>query len=245
MIELFHGDCLEKMKELPDHSIDAVMCDPPYGTVNCKWDEIIPLDKMWEQLHRITKPTANIVLFSSQQFTFVLGSSNIENFRQHLVWCKNKSSGHLNAKKRHMLKHEDILLFSRKVGCYNPQKSVDHKPMNYAKNKTSEVYNKYNETVCETGTTSRYPSSLLEFSVVNNDSKERVHPTQKPIELMEYLVETYSLEGETILDFTMGSGSTGVACRNLNRKFIGIEKDEKYFEIAKSRIFPPDGFDFA
>lgn len=238
-IQLMLGDCLERMKEIPDGSVDMILTDPPYGTTACKWDSIIDLPLMWEQLKRIVKPNGAIVLTASQPFTSVLVASNLSDFRQALVWAKNKSSGHLNAKRRHMTGHEDVVLFSGKPSVYNPQKSVGHKPANYAKrSKQSDCYNKSVSTKYEGGNTDRYPSTVLNFDVVNNDSTNggRVHPTQKPVALMEYLIKTYSIEGETVLDFTMGSGTTGVACINTNRNFVGIEKDETYFEMANKRI---------
>lgn len=239
MVRIVQGDCLDLMRQVGNGSIDAIITDPPYGTTACRWDSIIDLDLMWEHLKRIIKPNGAIVLFGSQPFSSVLVSSNLKMFKQSLVWAKNKGSGHLNAKRRHMTKHEDIFLFSDKQSTYNPQKSSGHSPANYAKRSAqSDCYGFAESTEYTGGNTDRYPTTLLEFPVMNNDRShgEKVHPTQKPVPLMEYLIKTYTNESETVLDFAMGSGTTGVACKNLNRNFIGIEKDQEYFKIAKNRI---------
>ena len=238
-MNLINGDCLVEMKNIPAGSVDMVLTDPPYGTTACKWDSVIPLEPMWEQLKRIIKPNGAIVMTASQPFTSVLVSSNLKMFKQSLVWYKNKVSGHLNAKIRHMSTHEDILLFSDKKVNYFPQKTQGHHPANYAKRAAqSDCYNKAGSTTYAGGNTDRYPTTVIQIPVVNNDSSNggRLHPTQKPVALMEYLIKTYTNEGETVLDFTMGSGTTGVACQNLNRKFIGIELDKDYFDIAVNRI---------
>ncbi len=238
---LMQGDCLERMKEIPDSSVDAIICDPPYGTTACKWDSIIPLQLMWEEINRVVKPKGVTVLFGNQPFTSILVESNYKAFKQSLVWKKNKVTGFLNAKKQHMRCHEDIIVFYTGQCTYNPQKSSGHKPVNAYTKHTSD-----GDTVGKTvtgisggGSTERYPTSILEFSVVNQDGTSdggRWHPTQKPVTLMEYLIKTYTNENETVLDFTMGSGTTGVGCMNTGRKFIGIEKDEAYFEVAYNRI---------
>jgi len=240
-IWLMHGDCLERMKDIPDGSVDAVICDPPYGTTSCKWDTVIDLDLMWVELKRIIKPNGAIILHSSQPFTSTLICSNPKMFKQSLVWVKNKVTGFLNAKKQHLRKHEDICVFYSKQVTYNPQKTTGHKPVNRYTKHTSDgdTVNKTRKGFSGGGSTERYPTTVLEFSVVNQDGSSpegKYHPTQKPVALMEYLIKTYTNENETIVDFTMGSCTTGVACKNLNRKFIGIEMDDNYFEVGKNRI---------
>jgi len=227
------GDCLERMKEIPDGSVDAIICDPPYGTTACKWDSIIPLDKMWVELKRIIKPNGAIVLFGSQPFTSVLITSNLKMFKYDWVWEKNKATGHLNAKKRPLSAKEDIIVFYSSPPTYNAQMgsgkpySNSHKP-----DDSGDCYGKVGYSSVKDCST-RYPRSVIKMNV---DIKAEYHPTQKPVALMEYLIKTYTNENETVLDFTMGSGTTGVACVNTNRKFIGIEMDDTYFDIATKRI---------
>uniref|UniRef100_A0AAU8HZ45 DNA methyltransferase n=1 Tax=Klebsiella phage FKP3 TaxID=3231233 RepID=A0AAU8HZ45_9CAUD len=233
------GDCLERMKEIPDGSVDMILCDPPYGTTACKWDTVIPFEPMWEQLKRVIKPNGAIVLFGSEPFSSMLRVSNITMFKYDWIWNKNKGSGHLNAKRMPMKYHENISVFYSKPCNYNSQDSSGHKPMNYARNKQNNINGKHKSVINNKGTTKRKPRSVLEFSVVNNDGTTdggKFHPTQKPVALLEYLIKTYTQEGESVLDFTMGSGSTGVACMNTDRKFIGIELDDTYYQIAKDRI---------
>jgi len=239
-MKLYKGDCLEVMKEIPSNSIDAIITDPPYGTTACKWDSVIDFELMWEQLNRIIKPNGAIVLHSSQPFTSALISSNFDMFKNNLVWNKKMPTGHLNAKKKQMLVHEDICVFSKSSFgnfTYNPimrkGKMRNKTPKRKADNYDDRVYGKvkhkgdnYNDDY--------YPTSIIEISNANQKGKQ--HPTQKPILLMEYLIKTYTNENETVLDFTMGSGSTGVACKNTNRDFIGIEMNEEYFKIAEQRI---------
>ena len=238
-MKLIKGDCLEKMKDIPDGSIDAIITDPPYGTTACKWDSVIPFEPMWEQLNRIIKPNGAIVLFGSQPFTSTLIVSNLKMFKINLVWDKKMPTGHLNAKKKQMLRHEDIVVFSSaNFGhfTYNPilrkgklrNKSPKRKSDNFRKvyNEISHKGSNYNDVY--------YPTTIIEKSNANQKGKQ--HPTQKPTALMEYLIRTYTNENEIVLDFTMGSGTTGVACVNTKRQFIGIEQDDKYFEIACKRI---------
>lgn len=236
MINLMLGDCLERMKEITDGSVDMILADPPYGSTDCKWDSVISLELMWEELKRIIKPNGAIVMTASQPFTSALSCSNISWLKESLVWHKDLPTGHLNANKMHMRKHEDILVFCEKRPTYNAQK-WQSKPMNSSTRKSNgECYGKTKVTnKSYGGSTSRFPVSVLQFNTVNNNSGKQ-HPTQKPVALMEYLIKTYTNEGETVLDFTMGSGTTGVACVNLNRNFIGIELDEGYFNIAHERI---------
>ena len=237
-IRLIHGDCLDKMKDIPDISIDAIITDPPYGTTACKWDSVIPFEPMWEQLKRVIKPNGAIVLFGSQPFTSALIMSNIKMFKYDYTWIKTKSSGFQNAKKMPMRKHEEILIFYEKQPTFNQQNLIElDTPIKSgrARLRNNEqhrlgVAGKTEHKTTHTG----WQDSLLNFS--NPSGKGHLHPTQKPVTLMEYLIKIYTNENELVLDFTMGSGSTGVACVNLNRNFIGIELDEKYFNIAKDRI---------
>jgi DNA modification methylase len=229
MITLLHGDCLEKMAGIPDGSVDMVLTDPPYGTTACSWDSIIPLEPMWEQLKRVTKKNGAIVMTASQPFTTTLIASNMNDFKYCWYWKKNRATGVLNAKKQPLRNVEDICVFN--VKHYNPQGLVEYNKRSRNGKKDSEVYgsgqtNTYNQKW------TNYPKQILVF-----DSVQRVrHPTQKPVALMEYLIKTYTNEGETVLDFTMGSGTTGVACLNTNRSFIGIEKNLSYFNLATDRI---------
>ena len=235
MIQLFKGDCLELMKSIPDGSIDAIITDPPYGTTACKWDSVIPFDLMWEQLNRIIKPNGAIVLFGSEPFSSALRMSNIKNYKYDWKWQKNNSTGFLNAKKQPLNDNEDVCVFYKKQCFYNPQKIKAEKVYNrgFVKRKKSDVYGKEKDFL-QTDSGLRYPKRIQYFN--NNETNKQLHPTQKPVALIEYLIKTYTNEGELILDFTMGSGSTMVACQNTNRNGIGIEQDDKYFEIAKQRI---------
>lgn len=235
-VKLMLGDCLERMKEIPDGSIDAIITDPPYGTTACKWDSIIHLEPMWEQLKRIIKPNRAIVMTASQPFTITLIASNMKMFKYCWVWRKERGTGFQVAKFRPMIETEDCVVFCNgkgKIYTYNPQMIKLDKPKkeNYAASKSGSnplAHIKNGERIA----THRYPKNIIEIS----RDKERVHPTQKPVSLMEYLIKTYTNEGDTVLDFTMGSGSTGVAAVNTNRNFIGIELDEGYFDIADKRI---------
>jgi len=227
------------MKKIPDGSVDMVLTDPPYGTTACKWDTVIPLEPMWEQLKRVIKPRGACVFTSAQPFTSILVSSNLSLFKYQLIWKKSRVSHFAQAPYRFLTEHEDICVFSvagtsknaKLRMTYNPQGTkFCHKVCKgkaHSDHRPSSVQQKdYLQTV--TG----YPKSIIEIP----SDLGRDHPTQKPVALMEYLIKTYTNENETVLDFTMGSGTTGVACKNLNRNFIGIELDETYFEIAKARI---------
>ncbi|AUR96531.1 DNA methylase [Vibrio phage 1.226.O._10N.261.48.E5] len=233
MIELINGDCLEEMKNIPDGSVDMILTDPPYGTTACKWDSIIPLEPMWEQLKRIVKPNGAIAMTASQPFTSVLISSNLKMFKDCLVWKKNVASNFLNANRVHLKRHEDVCVFYSKQPTYNKQygKGEAYTIKRNGKDDSGDCYGKVNKRTDTKNEGKRNPISILEF---NRETGR--HPTQKPVALMEYLIKTYTNEGETILDFTMGSGTTGVACKNLNRSFIGIELDKGYFDIAMERI---------
>ena len=236
MIDLRQGDCLDIMKDIPDKSIDAIICDLPYGTTACKWDNVIPFEPLWEQYKRIIKDNGAIVLFGSQPFTSALVMSNPKMFKYEIIWEKDKATGFFLAKKQPMKAHENICVFYKKQPTYNPQKTTGHKPANKTKGipkNKSEHFERYSNE--NGGQTDRYPRSVKYINGVNS-SHGQFHPTQKPVPLLEYLIKTYTNEGETVLDNTMGSGSTGEACVNTNRNFIGIELDTGYFEIAKKRI---------
>ena len=246
MIKLINGDCLEEMDKLIEQGVkvDAIITDPPYGTTACKWDTVIPFEPMWEQLKRVIKPNGAIVLFGSEPFSSALRMSNIKNYKYDWVWKKSHGS-FATAKTQPLKRHELISVFSTEKHTYNRQmekikgEARDRRKENYRKVNTKN--NKESATNPEMSLNYaddynpnyKNPISVIEYS---NPSDKRFHPTQKPVALMEYLIKTYTNESETVLDFTMGSGSTGVACRNLNRNFIGIELDEKYFNIAKERI---------
>ena len=241
-IELMQGDCLEKMKDIPDKSIDMILCDLPYGTTACKWDTIIPFEPLWEQYKRIIKDNGAIVLFGSEPFSSALRMSNIENYKYDWKWLKSRTVGFLNAKNAPLKKNEDVIVFSNGKTANNNKNRMVYFPQGLREiNKIKKSVSQGNETVVGNRPSRNkdyvakyegYPNNILEFK---NENKQ-VHPTQKPVALLEYLIKTYTLEWETVLDNCMGSGSTGVACKNLNRNFIGIELDEEYFEIAKERI---------
>jgi len=235
--KLINGDCLEEMKQIKDKSIDMILCDLPYGTTKCKWDTGIPFDKLWEQYERITKDKGAIVLFGSQPFTSALVMSNSKRFKYCWTWDKVTAKGHLVAKIRPMQQTEDIVVFGKGRIKYYPimeDREKDRKDVDTEYSRTEimggEVKRKRKKIV----RTKKYPKTILTFS--NASQKGKVHPTQKPVALLEYLIKTYTNENETVLDNCMGSGSTGVACVNTNRNFIGIELDEDYFNIAKERI---------
>jgi site-specific DNA-methyltransferase (adenine-specific) len=232
---LMFGDCLERMKEIPDSSVDMVLCDLPYGTTQNKWDSIIPLDELWNQYKRIC--TGAIVLTAAQPFTSILIVSNLQNFKYQWVWNKSKVTGVLNAKKQPLRNHEDVCVFYQNQPTYNPQGVVDcniQASTGVSMGKSSANYNaiKQTESGKYTQRQTGYPRSVLQIA---SEGKTQ-HPTQKPVELMEYLIKTYTNEGDTVLDNTMGSGTTGVACKNTNRKFIGIEMDPTYYGVACGRI---------
>jgi len=255
MIDLLKGDCLELMKTIESGSIDAIITDPPYGTTACKWDSVIDFDLMWEQLNRIIKPNGAIVLFGSEPFSSALRMSNIKNYKYDWIWKKNRAANFLNAKRMPLKEHELISVFYKKQPTYNPQKIQRSEKSKFRRKFKDKVinrgYSKNNVSIKgglndkrkhgeekQVDKQLRNPHLIISFDVdyTNQFNKNIVHPTQKPVALMEYLIKTYTNENETVLDFTMGSGSTGVAAKNLNRSFIGIEQDENYFNIAKERI---------
>ena len=239
MIELYNGDCLIEMNKIKDKSVDLILCDLPYGSTSCSWDTIIPFDKLWEEYNRVLKDTGIVVLFSSGLFTIDLINSNRKDFKYKMVWKKNVPTGMSSAKYRPMKYYEEICVFYKKKGTYNPQmkprEGVGKACYNYDHYCGDSNHVEYEKIKKRYDPDWVQPSDVLEFNVVPN-RKGKVHPTQKPIELLEWLVKTYSNENDLVLDNTMGSGSTGVACVNLNRNFVGIEMDKSYFDIAKSRI---------
>ena len=234
--KLLHGDCLERMKEIPDGSIDLILTDPPYGTTACKWDSVIPFDLMWEQLKRIIKPSGAIVLFGSEPFSSALRMSNIKQYKYDWVWDKKLAGNGILAKKQPLKVHELIHIFNSKI--YYPQKTkgkmrskmtggMDTNSVDTIQNSISFQEEYKNDDY--------YPKTIQEFSTAGMRAG-RLHPTQKPVALLEYLINTYTQENETVLDFTFGSCSTGIACLNTNRKFIGIELDDNYFDIGAERM---------
>ena len=233
MIDLRLGDCLEVMKSIPDKSIDAIICDLPYGTTACKWDIVIPFEPLWKQYKRIIKDNGAIVLFGQEPFSTMLRASNINEYKYDWIWDKVKPGAFASAKYQPLRQHELISVFYKNFGAYNPQMIARDKV------KTSKQYSESLSAKCTIDDLDRtythlYPKTILKYSNANQNGK--VHPTQKPVNLLEYLVKTYTKISDTVLDNCMGSGTTGIACKNLGRNFIGIEKDESYFAIAKSRI---------
>jgi len=245
-IELIQGDCLEVMKTIADKSIDAIICDLPYGTTACKWDSIIPFEPLWVQYKRIIKDKGAIVLFATQPFTSTLIASNLEMFRYSWVWDKDYGTDFQLAKLRPMRCHEDIAVFSLSKTAngaasnmnYYPQKTPLKKPVKNGGAPTTKLLRENSMKQLDLIYTEKSPMTVIKMSpVFNSKNTPRLHPTQKPIALMEYLVKTYTNQGDIVLDNCMGSGTTGVACKNLKRKFIGIEQDANYFEIASKRIY--------
>jgi len=234
-MQLIHGDCLEKMKDIPDKSIDMILCDLPYGTTSCKWDVVIPFEPLWAQYKRIIKDRGAIVLFGSEPFSSYLRMSNIKQYKYDWVWNKKLAGNGILAKVQPLKIHELIHVFNS--GIYYPQKTTGKLRSKMTSGiKTSELNNGDGiKGVDEYKNDQYYPVSIQEYGI-GNLRIGRLHPTQKPVALLEYLIKTYTLENETVLDNCMGSGSTGIACINTKRNFIGIEKDDKYFEIAKKRI---------
>jgi DNA modification methylase len=232
--ELYLGDCLEVMQGIPDGSVDMILCDLPYGTTACKWDTVIPFEPLWTQYRRVAKRNAAIVLTASQPFTTALIASNMRGFKYELIWEKSKATGHALCHVRPMKAHENVLVFCDGREHYAPQKSPG-KPfkvrLGVAESAEFSTGTSRNDNI----TGDRYPRSVAYFKTAESEGKSQ-HPTQKPVALMEYLIRTYTREGETVLDNCMGSGTTGVACANTGRQFIGIERDPGYFQIASERI---------
>ncbi len=233
MINILNGDCFDLLPSLEAASIDLVCADIPYGTTECKWDSVLDLERMWAELYRVAKENAAIIIFSAQPFTSVLVASNLKHWRSEWIWEKGNATGFLNSKKQPLRAHENIEVFYRRQPTYNPQFTHGHdRKTSKRKSVNSECYGKA-YTLTEYDSTSRYPRDVQFFS--SDKQKGNYHPTQKPVALLRYLIETYSNPGETVLDFTMGSGTAGVACLESGRKFIGIEREKEIFEIAKMR----------
>lgn len=238
------GDCLERMKEIPDESVDMILADPPYGTTACKWDSIIPLEKMWEQLKRIIKPNGAIVMTASQPFSSILGASNLRMLKYSWVWEKGRPTNFPNAKRMPLKGFEDVLVFYSKQPTYNAQglvkvdKVIKNTGTKTRKDSLKEngdrtsVHNDLTKSESYKQEFTNYPRGIVKFT----QDSDALHPTQKPVALMEYLIKTYTNGGETVLDFTAGSFTTGVACVNLNRRFIGIEMDDRYYDIGTERV---------
>jgi DNA modification methylase len=241
---LYHADCLDILPTLEAQSIDAVICDVPSGRTACHWDKIIPFDRMWPALQRVIKPRGAIVLLGcTQPFTSALIMSNVKQYHEEIVWEKSNATGFLDVRRKHLKAHENIIVFADGEPCYTPQKTND--PANRVRKirrvskDTPRVYGKFQHHEYREYDTTRYPRSVQRFAhdARNNQFVQRTkHPTQKPIALLEYLIRTYTNAGDTVLDFAMGSGTAGAACANLGRRFIGIEKDAHYFEVAQERI---------
>lgn len=231
MVDLQQGDCLEVMKNIPDGSVDMILCDLPYGTIACKWDFVLPFDSLWTQYKRLTKPNGAIALFGSEPFSSKLRMSNLKWFKYDWVWEKQQGANFMNCKFQPYKVHEIVSVFSKGKCRYYPQ-MTSGSPYTSGKGNSGEVTGKVNKVQTYNKGT-RYPRSIQRFNI---DKSKSLHPTQKPVALLEYLIRTYTNYGETVLDNCMGSGSTGVACVNTGRNFIGIELDPQYFEIAKKRI---------
>ena len=244
MINLYNDDCFNVLKTLPDESVDLVLTDPPYGTTAIQWDNVLDFDRVWVELERITKPKSNIILFASQPFSSLLITSKLDWFRYELIWNKNKCGSPGLAKKRPQKVHENILIFSKESGCiYNPimekgepWKRESKNPEGYGTGVNTHKYGfGKNKFMGGENKGIRYPKSILHASR-NFSAQQTVHPTQKPTNVLNWLIMTYSNESDVVLDFTMGSGSTGVSAKLTGRKFIGIEKEKEYFEISEKRI---------
>ena len=233
LLKLLHGDCLEILPTLPDKSVDMILTDLPYGTTACAWDSVIPLDRLWEEYHRIAKDNAAMVFTAAQPFTTILASSNIDNFRYEWIWEKHQGTNPMNANIMPLKSHENILVFYRKIPTYNPQWVPGTPYRGFSSNTATvgEVYGKAQSKHRNNVMGTRYPKSIMRFK-----QEKGLHPTQKPVALMEYLIKTYTNEGETVLDSTMGSGTTGLAALKTDREFIGIEMDSTYYEQAKDRL---------
>ncbi|AGO49646.1 DNA methylase [Cellulophaga phage phi13:2] len=236
--EIYLGDCLELMpKHVEDKSIDMIFCDLPYGTTQCKWDSIIDLDKLWNEYRRVIKDNGVIVLFASQPFTSILTSSNLKMFKYSYTWDKITKTNHLNAKKQPLRQVEDICVFYKKQPTYKPQGLIECEVSNFRPNhfkykKGEKVYGEQKEHGNKS-TYTNYPSNLIQYSNGNHNS---LHPTQKPLDLIEYMIKTYTNEGDLILDNTCGSGTTGLGAKNLGRNFIMMEQDPKYYDVACKRV---------
>ena len=235
---ILHGDCLDVMPTIHDVSVDMVLADLPYGVTENQWDKVIPLDRLWQEYRRVSKPNAAIVLTATQPFAAQLITSNPREFRYDLIWRKNKSTGFLNANRMPLRQHESILVFYRRLPVYHPQKTTGHAPVHAFTKHTGDGTN-YRTTrrgISGGGQTDRHPTSVIDLPVVNNDSAEKIHPNQKPVELFEYLIRTFTDKGAVVLDNCIGSGTTAIACLKSGRHFIGIEQDAEYCRLANERI---------
>ncbi len=233
---IINADCFDVFPKIPSGSVDMIFCDLPYGTTRSHWDSVLPLERLWEAYERIIKDNGAIVLFAKAPFDKVLAASNLRLFRYEWIWEKNKATGHLNANRMPMQAHENILVFYKQEPTYNPQLTHGHRPMNAALNDASPVYGKVVRTHTEAGRTHRQPRSVLHFPVVNNDDPDRVHPNQKPVDLLEYLIRTYTNEGETVIDNCGGSCSTAIAAIRSRRQYIVIEKEAGYAAAGERRM---------
>lgn len=244
MINLMHGDCLELMKDIPDHSIDMILCDLPYGTTDCKWDSVIPFDKMWECVNKVVKRDGATVLFGSEPFSSSCRMSNIKRYKYDWLWDKKSAGNFMVAKYQPLKTFENIMVFGGSINYYPQlQGGFENRVHEAARPKKSDFLGgiksgMFFQTEKNKAGDERYPKAIIELSKQSSECRNArsYHPTQKPVRLLEYLIKTYTQKGETVLDFTMGSGSTGVACVNTGRSFIGIEKDGHYFEVAQKRI---------
>lgn len=237
--KIYNEDCLEGMKNISDKSIDMILADLPYGvTAQNKWDVIIPFEPLWKQYDRIIKDNGAIVLTATKPFSSLLITSNPKMFRYDLIWRKNKSTGFLNANRMPLRAHEEILIFYKKLPTYNPQKTTGHKPVNSFTKHTSDGdnYGKTKTRISGGGQTDRHPTSVLDINVINNDAPDKFHPTQKPVELFEWLIKSYTSEGDLVLDNVMGAGTTAIACLNTNRNYIGFELNKEYYDLANERV---------
>lgn len=233
--QIFNEDCLLGMHRIPDKSIDMILCDLPYGTTQCKWDSVIPLDALWRAYERVITDNGVIVLTASQPFSALLVASNLKNYKYSWIWEKSKATGYLNAKKRPLCAHEDILVFSKKAPCYFPQMTEGTPYSKGTALRPTAVYGAQKETTVENKDGLRYPRTVQYFKTAESEGKVW-HPTQKPIALFEYLVRTYTREGEVVLDTCMGAGTTALACIKTDRKFVGFELDAKFAEVCQVRI---------
>ena len=234
-ITMHLGDCLELMQEIPSGSIDLVFADLPFGTTRQKWDTVIDMPKLWKEYKRVIKPNAAVVLFAKPPFDKVLACSNLSMYRYDWIWEKTRATGHLNANRMPLQAHENICVFYKKLPEYHPQKTEGHKPTNaYYTRHSGECYGGADKQQSGGGNTDRHPRSVLKYAPVSN--RDRLHPNQKPIELLQNLIRTYTSEGQTVLDNTMGAGSTLKACQEIGRHCIGIESDENTYETARMRL---------
>ena len=233
--QVLQGDCFEVMKDIPDGSVDMILCDLPYGTSKCKWDVLVPFEPLWEQYKRVIKLKGAIVLTASQPFTSVLITSNLKDYRYNWVWEKSKATGYLNSKKLPMKAHEDICVFYQKPPTYNPQMWQSTPYYKGSAHRPTDVYGKQREVLVKNDTGLRYPRTVQYFKTAESEGKVH-HPTQKPISLFEYLIRTYTNENEIVLDSCAGAGTTALAALNSNRKYICIEKDKEYYDVMRNRI---------